>query len=51
MLHLLPILAPSWLPGARRKRSTRHGLRDDGLRDSWRGGWGSDITDDAFLEP
>ena len=39
MLHLLPILAPSCLD-----------LRDS-LRDSWRGGWGSDITDDAFLEP
>ena len=49
MLHLLPILAPSCLPGARRKRSTRHDLRDS-LRDSWRGGWGSDITDDAGLE-
>ena len=49
MLHLLPILAPSWLHGARRKRLTHHGLRD-GLRDSWRGGWGSDITDDAGLE-
>ena len=50
MLHLLPILAPSLLHGARRKRLTRHGLRD-GLRDSWHGVWGSDIADDAFHEP
>ena len=49
MLHLLPILVPSWLHGARRKQLTRHGLRG-GLRDGWRSGRGSDITDDAGVE-
>ena len=47
MLHLLPILAPGWLRGARRKRLRRHGLRG-GLHDNWR--IGSDNTDDQGVE-